>query len=111
MVDNYDSFTYNLVHYLEELNADVTVKRNDRFELNELKEFRKIILSPGPGLPKEAGMMNEVIKNFHSSDSLVFSSVLASSVEEPSASFSFWAREESSTSPKLVLALPEFCFE
>jgi len=71
VLDNYDSFTYNLVHYLEELNAEVTVKRNDRFELNELNEFGKIILSPGPGLPVDAGLMNDVIRNFHHTHSIL----------------------------------------
>ena len=46
VIDNYDSFTYNLVHYLEDLNANVTVFRNDEFELNELEKFDKILLSP-----------------------------------------------------------------
>ena len=53
VIDNYDSFTYNLVHYLEDLNANVTVFRNDEFELNELEKFDKILLSPGPGIPDE----------------------------------------------------------
>ena len=51
VIDNYDSFTYNLVHYLEDLNAEVTVFRNDEFELSELEKFDKILLSPGPGIP------------------------------------------------------------
>uniref|UniRef100_UPI004047B521 glutamine amidotransferase-related protein n=2 Tax=Flavobacterium TaxID=237 RepID=UPI004047B521 len=55
VIDNYDSFTYNLVHYLEDLNVQVTVFRNDEFELNELEKFDKILLSPGPGIPDEAG--------------------------------------------------------
>lgn len=71
VVDNYDSFTYNLVHYLEDLNADVVVKRNDRFDLGELISFDKIILSPGPGLPRDAGLMSELIRDFHSSHSIL----------------------------------------
>ena len=55
VIDNYDSFTYNLVHYLEDLNAEVTVFRNDEFELSELEKYDKILLSPGPGVPSEAG--------------------------------------------------------
>jgi len=55
VIDNYDSFTYNLVHYLEDLNAKVTVFRNDEFDLEELQAFDKILLSPGPGIPDEAG--------------------------------------------------------
>ena len=53
VIDNYDSFTYNLVHYLEDLNAEVLVFRNDEFELSELEKFDKILLSPGPGVPDE----------------------------------------------------------
>jgi len=64
MVDNYDSFTYNLVHYIESLGAEVTVKRNDQFELSELQYYDKIVLSPGPGLPKDAGLMPQVIETY-----------------------------------------------
>lgn len=64
VIDNYDSFTYNLVHYLEQLNATVTVFRNDEFELDELEQFDKILLSPGPGIPDEAGLLKEVIKKY-----------------------------------------------
>ena len=70
VIDNYDSFTYNLVHYLEDLNANVTVFRNDEFELNELEKFDKILLSPGPGIPDEAGLLKEVIKKYASSKSI-----------------------------------------
>lgn len=62
VIDNYDSFTYNLVHYLEDLNCEVTVYRNDEFDINELQKFDKIVLSPGPGVPDEAGLLKEVIK-------------------------------------------------
>ena len=51
IIDNYDSFTYNLSHLLKELGADVKVFRNDQFELSELNEFDGIVLSPGPGIP------------------------------------------------------------
>ena len=51
IIDNYDSFTYNLSHLVKELGAEVTVMRNDSFKLEELKVFDKIILSPGPGIP------------------------------------------------------------
>lgn len=70
VIDNYDSFTYNLVHYLEDLNANVTVFRNDEFELNELEKFDKILLSPGPGIPDEAGLLKDVIKKYTSSKSI-----------------------------------------
>jgi anthranilate synthase component 2 len=71
IIDNYDSFTYNLVHYLEDLNAEVTVYRNDEFELNELEKFDKILLSPGPGIPEEAGLLLDVIKKYASSKSIL----------------------------------------
>ncbi|ESU19141.1 pabA protein [Flavobacterium cauense R2A-7] len=64
VIDNYDSFTYNLVHYLEDLNCEVTVFRNDEFYIDELKKFDKILLSPGPGIPDEAGLLKEVIKTY-----------------------------------------------
>jgi anthranilate synthase component II len=64
VIDNYDSFTYNLVHYLEDLNCVVTVFRNDEFELEEVEKFDKILLSPGPGIPDEAGLLKEVIKTY-----------------------------------------------
>ena len=54
IIDNYDSFTYNLAHLVKELGAEVTVFRNDQFQLRELDRFDKIILSPGPGIPSEA---------------------------------------------------------
>lgn len=71
VIDNYDSFTYNLVHYLEDLNATVTVFRNDKFELEELEQFDKILLSPGPGIPDEAGLLKEVIKKYAPTKSIL----------------------------------------
>ncbi len=71
VIDNYDSFTYNLVHYLEDLNALVTVFRNDEFALDELQPFDKIVLSPGPGLPAQAGNLLEVIKTYASQKSIL----------------------------------------
>lgn len=64
IIDNYDSFTYNLAHLLKELGAEVDVLRNDRFELSELETYEKIVLSPGPGIPSEAGLMPEVIQAY-----------------------------------------------
>ena len=64
IIDNYDSFTYNLSHLVKELGAEVTVYRNDQFELSQLSEFSKIILSPGPGIPSEAGLLLDVIKTY-----------------------------------------------
>lgn len=64
IIDNYDSFTYNLSHLVKELGAEVTVYRNDQFEMSKLYEFDKIILSPGPGIPSEAGLLLDVIKEY-----------------------------------------------
>ena len=64
IIDNYDSFTYNLSHLVKELGAEVTVYRNDQFELDQLEAFDKIILSPGPGIPCEAGLLMDVIRTY-----------------------------------------------
>lgn len=64
IIDNYDSFTYNLSHLVKELGAEVTVYRNDKFTLDQLQPFDKIILSPGPGIPSEAGLMPDVIRRY-----------------------------------------------
>lgn len=64
IIDNYDSFTYNLSHLVKELGAEVTVFRNDQFELPQLEPFTKIILSPGPGIPSEAGLLLDVIRTY-----------------------------------------------
>lgn len=61
VIDNYDSFTFNLVHYLEELGCDVTVKRNDKLTLEEAGKFKYMLLSPGPGIPEEAGLLKKLI--------------------------------------------------
>lgn len=64
LIDNYDSFTYNLCHLLKELGAHVTVLPNDRFQLSELEAYDKLILSPGPGVPSEAGLLLPVIRTY-----------------------------------------------
>ncbi len=64
IIDNYDSFTYNLSHLIKELGASVTVYRNDKFLLPDLEPFDKIVLSPGPGIPCEAGLLLDVIKTY-----------------------------------------------
>ncbi len=64
IIDNYDSFTYNLSHLLKELGASVTVVRNDKFRIEDLEQFDRIVLSPGPGIPSEAGLMPQVIKSY-----------------------------------------------
>lgn len=71
VIDNYDSFTYNLVHYLEDSNTTVTVFRNDELELEELESFDKIILSPGPGIPDEAGLLKAIIQKYYKSKSIL----------------------------------------
>lgn len=67
LIDNYDSFTYNLSQYLEEEGGDdveVTVWRNDQFGLDDVERFDKIVLSPGPGVPDEAGLLKAVIRRY-----------------------------------------------
>ncbi|HXC06724.1 MAG TPA: aminodeoxychorismate/anthranilate synthase component II [Bacteroidia bacterium] len=70
--DNYDSFTYNLVHCIEKIsNHTVDVHRNNRIELDAIKGYDKILLSPGPGLPNEAGILEEVIRTYAASKSML----------------------------------------
>jgi len=66
VIDNYDSFTYNLVQYFGELGAQITVRRNDEISLSEIEALKpeRICISPGPCSPKEAGISNEVIRTF-----------------------------------------------
>lgn len=72
LLDNYDSFTYNLLHVVKELGAtDVEVFRNDQIALEEVNRFDKIILSPGPGIPEEAGLLLPIIKQYASSKSIL----------------------------------------
>lgn len=71
VIDNYDSFTYNLVHYLEELNCEVTVKRNDQFELEELENYPMLLLSPGPGIPEESGLLKAAISRYASTKKIL----------------------------------------
>ena len=65
VIDNYDSFTYNLVHYLEDLDCEVEVFRNDMIDINHVNNFDKILLSPGPGIPDEAGLLKSIISNYY----------------------------------------------
>jgi anthranilate synthase component 2 len=64
IIDNYDSFTYNLSHLIKSLGAEVDVVRNDQFELADLEPYSKIVLSPGPGIPSEAGLLLDVIRTY-----------------------------------------------
>jgi len=72
VLDNYDSFTYNLVHYLEKVSdAEIEVHRNDQISLGEISRFDKILLSPGPGIPSEAGILLDVIRKYAPSKSIL----------------------------------------
>ena len=64
IIDNYDSFTYNLAHLVKELGAETDVLRNDKFRLEDLEPYDNIILSPGPGVPEEAGLLLNVIRTY-----------------------------------------------
>lgn len=73
VIDNYDSFTYNLVHILRELglNDDLRIVRNDQFTLDQVAEYDHILLSPGPGLPVDAGLMPQVIERYASTKNIL----------------------------------------
>ncbi len=68
LIDNYDSFTYNLFQYLSELGEEIMVVRNDKMSLDEMEKLspQRIVISPGPGTPEQAGISNEVIRHFGS---------------------------------------------
>jgi anthranilate synthase component 2 len=70
IIDNYDSFTYNLVHLVNEIGLQCEVWRNDKFAIDDVNAFDRIILSPGPGIPAEAGLLLEVIEKYASSKSI-----------------------------------------
>lgn len=71
VIDNYDSFTFNLVHLLHECGHDATVWRNDKFALEDVVSFDKILLSPGPGIPEEAGLLLDVIREYGTTKSIL----------------------------------------
>ncbi len=64
IIDNYDSFTYNLHHLIKAMGVEVDVFRNDKFSLDELEKYDRIVLSPGPGIPSEAGLLLDVIRTY-----------------------------------------------
>ncbi|PBQ32268.1 aminodeoxychorismate/anthranilate synthase component II [Sphingobacteriaceae bacterium] len=71
VLDNYDSFTYNLVHLIEKVsNISFDVIKNDEIALEQINQYSKILLSPGPGLPSEAGIMPDLLKRYHASKSI-----------------------------------------
>ncbi|TAF44876.1 MAG: aminodeoxychorismate/anthranilate synthase component II [Sphingobacteriales bacterium] len=71
VIDNYDSFTYNLVHLINELGLQADVWRNDKFALADVDAYDKILLSPGPGIPSEAGLLLDVIKQYGQNKSIL----------------------------------------
>ncbi len=71
VLDNYDSFTYNLVHIIRALDYPLDIYRNDKISMEEVKKYDKILLSPGPGIPDEAGIMKQVVKEYGSSKSIL----------------------------------------
>lgn len=71
LFDNYDSFTYNLLHILNELGTTVEVRRNDQIRLEEVRQYDKILLSPGPGIPEEAGILLPLIKEYAPTKSIL----------------------------------------
>jgi len=71
VIDNYDSFVFNLVHYLEELDCMVTVVRNDQISIEEVDAFENILISPGPGIPEDSGKLKEIIKCYASTKNIL----------------------------------------
>jgi anthranilate synthase component 2 len=71
VLDNYDSFTYNLVHIIRELGYTADIFRNDKISVDDVKKYDKILLSPGPGIPDEAGIMKEVVQRYGATKSIL----------------------------------------
>jgi anthranilate synthase component II len=71
VLDNYDSFTYNLVYLLKELGAHLEVHRNDKIALEEVKNYDKVLLSPGPGIPAEAGILHDLVREYAAQKSIL----------------------------------------
>ena len=65
LIDNYDSFTYNLYHYLSSLKCKVDVHRNDKIRISKIANYQKIVISPGPGKPSQAGSCLKIVKSFY----------------------------------------------
>ena len=71
VLDNYDSFTYNLVHIIRELGYEMDIFRNDSIGLDDVKKYDKILLSPGPGIPDEAGILKQVVQQYGTTKSIL----------------------------------------
>src|SRR5690606_236304 len=71
ILDNYDSFTYNLFHYVDQFCDDVTVKRNDEITVEKVDAFSHILISPGPGLPQAAGITMQILEKYHRSKNIL----------------------------------------
>ena len=71
VLDNYDSFTYSLVHYIESFSLRCDVFRNDKISLEDVSQYNKILLSPGPGIPEEAGILMDLIKTYADNKSIL----------------------------------------
>ena len=71
LIDNYDSFTHNISEYLYSLKQNVKIVRNDKFNLNDIKKFNKIIISPGPGNPDESGKCLELVNRYYKSKAIL----------------------------------------
>ena len=71
LIDNYDSFTYNLVHLIKSLGREVDVFRNDAITLEEVEAYEKILLSPGPGIPSEAGLLQNIVRRYAATKSIL----------------------------------------
>ncbi|MBL7877151.1 MAG: aminodeoxychorismate/anthranilate synthase component II [Cyclobacteriaceae bacterium] len=71
VLDNYDSFTYNLVHLIRANGFSLDIIRNDKIDLSEIKKYDKILLSPGPGIPEEAGIMKPLVKEYGATKSIL----------------------------------------
>src|SRR5690606_5599244 len=71
VINNYKSYTYNIEHKLEDLGQEVTVKRNDQLTLDQVAPFDKIVLSPGPGIPDEAGLLKDIIRTYAPTKSIL----------------------------------------
>nr|HPM30137.1 aminodeoxychorismate/anthranilate synthase component II [Chryseolinea sp.] len=71
VLDNYDSFTYNLVHIIRALDYPLDIYRNDKITIEDVKKYDKILLSPGPGIPDEAGIMKQLVKEYGATKSIL----------------------------------------